>query len=109
MAFAGNDLVNFIGVPLAGFKSFQAYVASGSGDPYGLTMDMLTGKVHTETYLLLIAGVVMTVTLWFSKKARTVTETELSLSNQNEGDERFGSSFFGRLLESIKKISQHLI
>ncbi len=98
MAFAGNDLVNFIGVPLAGFKSFQAYVASGSGDPYGLTMDMLTGKVHTETYLLLIAGVVMTVTLWFSKKARTVTETELSLSNQNEGDERFGSSFFGRLI-----------
>lgn len=61
-------------------------------------MDMLAGKVHTETYLLLIAGIVMTVTLWFSKKARTVTETELSLSNQNEGDERFGSSFFGRLI-----------
>lgn len=98
MAFAGNDLVNFIGVPLAGFKSFQAFVASGSSDPYGLTMDMLAGKVHTETYLLLIAGIVMTVTLWFSKKARTVTETELSLSNQNEGDERFGSSFFGRLI-----------
>lgn len=98
MAFAGNDLVNFIGVPLAGFKSFQAYVASGSGDPYGLTMEMLTGKVQTETYLLLIAGIIMTVTLWFSKKARTVTETELSLSNQNEGDERFGSSFFGRLI-----------
>lgn len=98
MAFAGNDLVNFIGVPLAGFKSFQAFVASGSSDPYGLTMEMLTGKVQTETYLLLIAGIVMTVTLWFSKKARTVTETELSLSNQNEGDERFGSSFFGRLI-----------
>ena len=98
MAFAGNDLVNFIGVPLAGYKSFQAYIASGGGDPYGLTMDMLTGKVQTETYLLLIAGIVMTVTLWFSKKARTVTETELSLSNQNEGDERFGSSYFGRLI-----------
>ncbi len=98
MAFAGNDLVNFIGVPLAGFKSFQAFIASGSSDPYGLTMDMLTGKVQTETYLLLIAGVVMTITLWFSKKARTVTETELSLSNQNEGDERFGSSYFGRII-----------
>ncbi|MCZ4693677.1 phosphate permease [Ancylomarina euxinus] len=98
MAFAGNDLVNFIGVPLAGFKSFQAFVASGSGDPYSFTMEMLTGKVQTETYLLLIAGLVMTVTLWFSKKARTVTETELSLSNQNEGDERFGSSYFGRLI-----------
>lgn len=98
MAFAGNDLVNFIGVPLAGFKSFQAFVASGSGDPYGFTMEMLTRKVQTETYLLLIAGLVMIVTLWFSKKARSVTETELSLSNQNEGDERFGSSFFGRLI-----------
>jgi len=98
MAFAGNDLVNFIGVPLAGFKSFQAFVASGASDPYGLTMEMLSGKVQTETYLLLIAGIVMTVTLWFSKKARTVTETELSLSNQNEGDERFGSSYFGRLI-----------
>jgi len=98
MAFAGNDLVNFIGVPLAGFKSFQAFIASGASDPYGLTMEMLSGKVQTETYLLLIAGIVMTVTLWFSKKARTVTETELSLSNQNEGDERFGSSYFGRLI-----------
>jgi len=98
MAFAGNDLVNFIGVPLAGFKSFQAFIASGASDPYGLTMEMLSGKVQTETYLLLIAGIVMTVTLWFSKKARSVTETELSLSNQNEGDERFGSSYFGRLI-----------
>ena len=98
MAFAGNDLVNFIGVPLAGFKSFQAYIANGAGDPYSLTMEVLTGKVQTETYLLLIAGIVMTLTLWFSKKARTVTETELSLSNQNEGDERFGSSYFGRII-----------
>ena len=98
MAFAGNDLVNFIGVPLAGFKSFQAYISNGAGDPYGLTMEVLSGKVQTETYLLLIAGIVMTLTLWFSKKARTVTETELSLSNQNEGDERFGSSYFGRII-----------
>ncbi|PKQ63597.1 hypothetical protein BZG02_09525 [Labilibaculum filiforme] len=98
MAFAGNDLVNFIGVPLAGFKSFQAFIANPGTDPYGMTMGILAEKVHTETYLLIIAGVIMTITLWFSKKARTVTETEIGLSNQNEGDEKFGSSFFARLL-----------
>jgi len=98
MAFAGNDLVNFIGVPLAGFKSFQAFAANPGADPYGMTMGILSTKVQTETYLLIIAGVVMTVTLWLSKKARTVTETEIGLSSQNEGDEKFGSSFFARLL-----------
>ncbi|MGQ1911768.1 inorganic phosphate transporter [Marinifilum sp. RC60d5] len=98
MAFAGNDLVNFIGVPLAGFKSFQAFVANPGTDPYGMTMGILAGKVQTETYLLIIAGIIMTVTLWLSKKARTVTETEIGLSSQNEGDEKFGSSFFARLL-----------
>ena len=98
MAFAGNDLVNFIGVPLAGFKSFQAFSANPGTDPYGMTMGILSQKVQTETYLLVIAGLIMTVTLWLSKKARTVTETEIGLSNQNEGDEKFGSSFFARML-----------
>jgi phosphate/sulfate permease len=98
MAFAGNDLVNFIGVPLAGFKSFQAFIATPGTDPYGMTMEILNDKVKTETYLLIIAGLVMTLTLWFSKKARTVTETEIGLSSQNEGVEKFGSSFFARLL-----------
>ncbi|MCT4603862.1 MAG: inorganic phosphate transporter [Marinifilum sp.] len=98
MAFAGNDLVNFIGVPLAGFKSFQAFAANPGTDPYGMTMGILSQKVQTETYLLVIAGIIMTVTLWLSKKARTVTETEIGLSSQNEGDEKFGSSFFARLL-----------
>ncbi len=98
MAFAGNDLVNFIGVPLAGFKSFQAWASTPGTDPYGMTMGILGEKVQTETYLLIIAGIIMTVTLWFSKKAKTVTETEIGLSNQNEGEEKFGSSFFARLL-----------
>ena len=98
MAFAGNDLVNFIGVPLAGFKSFQAFIANPGTDAYGMTMEILNDKVKTETYLLIIAGLIMTITLWFSKKARTVTETEIGLSNQNEGEEKFGSSFFARLL-----------
>ncbi|MFA9371665.1 MAG: inorganic phosphate transporter [Labilibaculum antarcticum] len=98
MAFAGNDLVNFIGVPLAGFKSFQAFIATPGTDPYGMTMEILSDKVKTETYLLIIAGLIMTITLWFSKKARNVTETEIGLSSQNEGVEKFGSSFFARLL-----------
>lgn len=98
MAFAGNDLVNFIGVPLAGFKSFQAFIANPGTDPYGMTMGILGEKVKTETYLLIIAGIVMTLTLWLSKKARTVTETEIGLSSQNEGEEKFGSSYFARVL-----------
>lgn len=98
MAFAGNDLVNFIGVPLAGFKSYQAFVATPGATPYNYTMEILTQKVHTETYLLIIAGLVMTLTLWLSRKARKVTETEIGLSTQNEGEERFGSSYFARLI-----------
>jgi len=98
MAFAGNDLVNFIGVPLAGFKSFQAFVASPGADPSTFSMGMLSQKLHTEWYLLIIAGLVMTITLWFSKKAKSVTETEIGLSTQNQGDDKFGSSYFSRLL-----------
>jgi len=95
MAFAGNDLVNFIGVPLAGFESFKAFQASGGQD---ILMDGLSKKVATPSSFLIIAGGIMVVTLWFSKKARSVTETELSLSRQDEGVEKFGSSFFARML-----------
>jgi phosphate/sulfate permease len=98
MAFAGNDLVNFIGVPLAGLKSFQAFIADPSTDPDGFLMVALTGKAVANTYLLLIAGMVMVITLWLSKKARKVTETELNLSRQSAGSERFGSSMLSRTL-----------
>jgi len=99
MAFAGNDLVNFIGVPVAGFKAFQDFNAAGGNvNPDSLLMDGLTGAVKTNTYLLLIAGAIMTITLWLSRKARTVTETEINLSRQSEGYERFGSSNFSRLV-----------
>jgi len=99
MAFAGNDLVNFIGVPVAGFKAFQDFnAAGGTINPDSFLMDGLTGSVKTNTYLLLIAGAVMTITLWLSRKARTVTETEINLSRQSEGSERFGSSNFSRLV-----------
>ncbi len=97
MAFAGNDLVNFIGVPLAGFESFKAWTASGApADSF--SMGMLAGKVKTPTFMLLIAGLVMVVTLIMSKKAQSVVKTSIDLSRQNEGDERFGSSALSRML-----------
>lgn len=98
MAFAGNDLVNFIGVPLAGFNSFQAWVAEGASNPDTFSMAMLAGKVGTPTYMLLIAGLVMIITLIMSKKAKSVIATSLDLSRQNEGEERFGSSFGARVM-----------
>jgi len=95
VAFAGNDLVNFIGVPLAGFKSYQLYIDSGvPADQF--VMSGLKGKVQTEEYMLLIAGLVMVLTLWFSKKARTVIKTSVDLSRQGTGDERFASSPLSR-------------
>lgn len=97
MAFAGNDLVNFIGVPLAGFESFKAWAASGVAAD-GFTMEMLSGKVKTPTSLLLIAGLIMVVTLILSRKAQSVVKTSIDLSRQNEGNERFGSSALSRML-----------
>lgn len=90
MAFAGNDLVNFIGVPLAGYNSYQLFVESG-GVAEGFLMDGLAGKVPTPTILLLIAGLIMVITLWTSKKARSVVKTSLDLGRQEEGYERFAS------------------
>ncbi len=98
MAFAGNDLVNFIGVPLAGYESFNSFISNPGADPNGFLMADLTGKVKTPTLFLLIAGLIMVVTLWFSKKAKTVTKTEINLARQDAGFERFGSSGFARAL-----------
>ncbi len=91
MAFAGNDLVNFIGVPLAGFSSFEFFKA-------GEDMSALSGSVKVNPYFLIIAGIVMVITLWTSKKARSVTDTSVNLSRQNAGYERFGSSQVSRAL-----------
>nr|WP_321410212.1 inorganic phosphate transporter [uncultured Carboxylicivirga sp.] len=95
MAFSGNDLVNFIGVPLAGFESFHIFQKAGM-EPGSVSMEALAGKVATPTYMLIIAGLVMVVTLWTSKKAKAVVKTSLDLSRQQEGDERFGSSILAR-------------
>jgi phosphate/sulfate permease len=97
MAFAGNDLVNFIGVPLAGFESYKAWVASGAA-PEILGMEFLAGKVKTPTFMLLLAGLIMVITLITSRKARNVVQTSIDLSRQSEGSERFGSSALSRLL-----------
>ncbi len=98
MAFAGNDLVNFIGVPLAGYNSFNAWVDAGATGADTFSMGMLAGKVPTPAYMLVVAGLIMIVTLIMSKKAKSVIATSLDLSRQNEGSERFGSSLAARML-----------
>ena len=98
MAFAGNDLVNFIGVPLSGLSSYQDYMASGGGDATGFLMDSLNGPADTPIYFLIGAGVIMVVSLATSKKARNVTKTEIGLGSQQGGDEMFGSSRISRRL-----------
>jgi phosphate/sulfate permease len=97
MAFAGNDLVNFIGVPLAGFASFMDFKDSGIAAD-GYLMTALSGPIKTKTYMLLLAGLVMVITLYKSKKAQSVVTTSLDLSRQGEGSERFTSTLFSRLL-----------
>ena len=98
MAFAGNDLVNFVGVPLTSLASYQDYIANGSGDLHGFMMESLNGPAQTPFYFLVGAGVIMVVSLATSKKARQVTETTVGLSSQNQGEEMFGSSRIGRSL-----------
>ena len=96
MAFAANDLVNFIGVPLAGFHSFV--LAHTGPDPTLTSMVALQRQVPTNTLFLLAAGAIMVATLCLSRKARTVTRTELSLGRQDEGLERFDSTPLSRVI-----------
>jgi phosphate/sulfate permease len=96
MAFAANDLVNFIGVPLAGFHTFA--LAKAATDPLTVPMAALQQKIHTNTFFLLAAGAIMVATLWLSRKARTVTKTEVNLGRQEEGLERFDSSQLSRIV-----------
>ncbi|TVR72133.1 MAG: phosphate permease [Marinilabiliales bacterium] len=98
MAFAGNDLVNFIGVPLAGYDSYRLFIADPTIDPSTMTMGSLLEPVRTPTGFLLAAGIIMVLALFFSKKARSVTKTEVDLARQSEGAERFPSSLFARTL-----------
>lgn len=97
MAFAGNDLVNFIGVPIAGFISYKHYLSQNI-NPDDLYMTFLAGKVSSPKLILILSGLVMTITMFISKKARTVINTSLKLSHQDETHERFESSAFARIL-----------
>ncbi|MEO0901756.1 MAG: inorganic phosphate transporter, partial [Bacteroidota bacterium] len=95
MAFAGNDLVNFIGVPIAALQSFQDWSVSGI-DPLQFEMSGLSAAVRTPTLLLLLSGGIMVITLWFSSKAKSVVKTSVDLSRQDEGEERFQPNFLSR-------------
>jgi len=112
MAFAGNDLVNFVGVPLTSFASYQDYAYNGGGDPHAFMMNSLNGSAQTPLYFLVGAGIIMVLALSFSKKARQVTQTTVGLSSQSQGDEMFGSSRMGRSLvrgfiNTFSWISEH--
>ena len=104
MAFAGNDLVNFIGVPLAGMDSFRDYMANSNGiGARDFMMTSLMESAQTPSIYLLAAGVVMIAAMATSKKARNVIKTSVDLSRQDEGDEMFGSS---RTARSIVRVTQ---
>ena len=95
LAFAGNDLVNFIGVPLAGYDAWRIAGETGSET---MMMGALEAPARANFLLLGVSGLIMVLTLFFSKKSQHVTETELSLASQHEGDERFGSTLISRSL-----------
>ena len=96
MAFAGNDLVNFIGVPLSGLASYRDYTVNGGGDAHGFLMDSLNGPADTPLYFLIGAGIIMVIALTTSKKAQNVAKTEIGLGSQQSGEEMFGSSRIAR-------------
>lgn len=98
MAFSGNDLVNFIGVPLTGLASYQDFMANGGGEAKSYMMGSLNGPADTPIYFLIGAGIIMVVALATSRKAKKVSQTEIGLGSSGEGDEMFGSSRIARSL-----------
>ena len=95
LAVAGNDLVNFIGVPIAAWQSYEAWVVSGV-EATEFSMGILAAKVPSPTLLLLLAGMVMVITLWFSSRAKNVVKTSIDLSNQEDTKEKFSPTFLSR-------------
>ena len=110
MAFAGNDLVNFIGVLLAGYSSFLDFSAHPGANPSTFMMGSLNGPADTPFYFLVAAGLVMTVALVTSKKAQNVVKTSVDLSRQTAGNEMFGSSRFARrLVRSVLNSNEFIV
>src|SRR5690606_37385916 len=98
LAFAGNDLVNFIGVPIAAYNSYEIFTASGlSGDKLMMS-DLANENIVAPFYFLAFAGIVMVITLWTSKKARSVIETGVNLSRQGDGVEKFSPNMLSRFI-----------
>lgn len=97
LAFAGNDLVNFVGVPITALQSFELWEASGVSDVL-YSMSGLKEDVASPTYLLVISGIIMVVTLWLSKKAKYVTQTEVNLSREGDAKERFEPNYLSRVI-----------
>ena len=95
LAFSGNDLVNFIGVPIAAWNSYEAWSESGMA-AQEFSMSILAKKVPTNNLLLMLAGLIMVITLWFSSKAKSVVQTSLDLSSQGATKERFQPNFLSR-------------
>lgn len=108
VAFSGNDLVNFIGVPIAAWNSYEAWSVSGVA-ANEFAMGILASKVPSNTLLLLFAGAVMVITLWTSKKSRNVIKTELSLSNQGDSHNKFDANSFSRAIVRFSVILNSVI
>lgn len=108
LAFAGNDLVNFIGVPIAAWQSYEAWSVSGI-PATEFSMDVLSKKVPTPTLFLVGAGLIMVITLWLSSKAKNVVKTSIDLSSQEDTKERFEPHWMSRnLVKFTIMISEYL-
>ncbi len=108
LAFAGNDLVNFIGVPIAAWQSYEAWVSSGI-PATEFSMDVLSKKVPTPTLFLVAAGLIMVLTLWFSSKAKNVVKTSIDLSSQENTKEKFEPHFLSRnLVKFTMMVSEYM-
>ncbi|SEG71456.1 inorganic phosphate transporter [Sphingobacterium lactis] len=110
LSFAGNDLVNFIGVPVAAVQTIDIFQAAPGADPDTFTMGALASSdIVAPTWILLAAGIIMVITLWTSRKAKTVIETEMSLSSQGDGNEKFKSNMLSRsIVRSFIKVGSGL-
>ena len=97
LAFAGNDLVNFIGVPIAAWQSYEAWTISGIPADQ-LSMGILSSKVETPNLILFFAGAIMVITLWFSSRAKNVLKTSIDLSDQSEIKEKFKANILAKYL-----------
>ncbi|HNX22336.1 MAG TPA: inorganic phosphate transporter, partial [Bacteroidales bacterium] len=110
-AFAGNDLVNFVGMPLAGFSAFREYMAQGGGDIYNtLKMSAMNSPAVTEWYFLILSGAIMVAALVFSKKAKKVINTSIGLSKQGDADEMFSSSNIARnVVRGSRRMATYIV